>query len=1138
MEKTILSKDKGNNSKTPIELFLKQRVATSKTKGVLIQKTPPDDMIVDLDLDSSEYYCKNNYTDINTFQILMKLFYNNNNQNSNDSQTEMETSTVQIPQKNNFSNYIKSGYILKDTPNKIYCKKKIPVPFQKTFYHQKKNIRLFGHYLIDQNNYYTLIENNSKEYNKNNDSNDVNEFNEGEQKFILHGQIPNFIDFLNFPENFGNQICPMQTTNNKYINLIKDPNMLGYNKIKNNKKKYGNSQKNLLSEYNVAKSDNNIKRQNLELNKQCVTLGYTNKFMYKKSTNNINVNNKIDSNKYNRACEKIFHSEEKKLKVISSNNKEIKLNYNKNSFNDDIEQLIKNEISETAPINIIQQISINKQEDKFLESHNKKNDITMLFKNLKEDYTQPKKYLVCNKKNIDVDTPLKMSLSNKTLQINNDQNTSDTSDNIKCNTINIHYKSNKSNCIKKNPKKNFTEKNILRNVPFNKDIRQNKNSINNIQSNSDNSFNNINKNLRNRSYKNICNFNNNNNNGRVVTKNKFNKSIKTLNRKILNKGINNNIILNKNNNKNISNATYIPNKNNISDNNTNSSKNINTSSFILNKTKNMKKRNINYHTIVKARNKSNNIKKPSNNVYINNIMKESRNNTNDINYNNLNNAIKNIKNSDLKINMRTKNTNNNKNKIHYINIVQNQTKNNNRNNFIFARNLNNFKIDEDNFGSKQITGESSTIINYTNSDIIGLPYDTFEDGEHKIKKNNDLDSFDKFDVIEFENIDDISQSETILEDKEDKNNYISYQLNKNFTNAKKTINKKIKRQNSNTITLNVDDLNDLKKSIFNEDVNIMDQKNSNRGFNQLMIYDIFTSYNVEKFLDEKSLIILSSLNKYFYKKKRINIYKHFYNMIIKDNKNYENLFKIFKNIFRCCSSLELKLAYNKNELKSKFEYYFKKIKSLYNETIQKDISRTFPNDKNFDRIHKNKLFRILITYSNFNKNIGYAQGLNFLAASSMYLFDKEEEVFIFLDSFINRLKLYNNLGIENKKLLYKIKYFSSLLNKYIPEVVNYLKSKLLNHEFFSAGWIITVFSNTMDKKKLFICWSFMVIFGWKFFFAFIIQVITSYKSIIISSDERLLSGKMKAILNSPQFINDFNFIIKDTLKFMLEHIIL
>ena len=31
---------------------------------------------------------------------------------------------------------------------------------------------------------------------------------------------------------------------------------------------------------------------------------------------------------------------------------------------------------------------------------------------------------------------------------------------------------------------------------------------------------------------------------------------------------------------------------------------------------------------------------------------------------------------------------------------------------------------------------------------------------------------------------------SILEDKEDKNNYISYQLNKNFTNAKKTINKK------------------------------------------------------------------------------------------------------------------------------------------------------------------------------------------------------------------------------------------------------------------------------------------------------------------------------------------------------------
>ena len=1142
MKTRMYSNDKRDKRKTPIKLFLKQRVITSKNQPELIQKVPNDDMLADLD--SSDYYCKNNYTDINSFQILMKLFYNNNNnQLMNNSQSEMELGTVQIPQKTNFTNFMKNGYVLKDTPNRIYCKKKIPVPFQKTFCHQKKNIRLFGHYFLNKNNYYTSIENNSNEYNKNDDSNDINEFNKGEQNFILRGQIPSYLDFLNFPETYGDRMGPMETLNQKYINPINDSNVLGYNKIKNRKNYFGGSKKKYIFENDVAKSDNNIKNKNLGLNKPCITLEYTNKLKNKKSTGNIKIKNYNNNElkKHARVCEKISHSEEKKLNMSSSNNNEN--DYNDNSLNNDITQLIKDEMNETTSINTIQQISINKQQDKFLEGNRKKkNDIAVLLKNIKDGYPQPKKYLVCSKKNIEICTPLKMSFTKKTLEVTNEQNISDLSDKNKSNTINIHYKCNKLNCVKKDIKKDFIEKKLLRNVPSNKDIVKNKISMKNIQTNSDFSnsdyvINNANKNLRNRSCKNI-NYLNDDNSGMIVTKKKFNKSIKTLNRKILNKGITNNIISNSNNNKKTSNVAYISNKND-NNSNTNSLQNINETS-ILNKTKNLKKRSINYRTIVKDRNKSNNLKKSNNNNHVKNIIIASRNNVNNTNISNFINPIHNIKNNDLKFN-NIKNINCIKNKINNINIEQKQPKNNNRNNIILARNinLNNFNISKDNFGSKQITGESSTIINYTNSDIFGLAYDNFEDSEHKtIRKYSDFDDFDRFDDIEFENSENISQSDTILEGKEDKNNYFSYQLNKNFTNAKKTINDKKQRQNSNTITLNVDDLNDLKKSIFSDDDNTEVRKNSNSSFYQIKMYNIFTICNIEKFLDKKSLVILSSLNKYFYKNKRINVFKHFYYLIIKDYKNRENLLKIFKNNFRCCSSLELRLAYNKNQLKTKFEYYFKKIKSIYNETIQKDISRTFPSDKNFDRIHKNKLFRILISYSNFNKNIGYAQGLNFVAASSMYLFDKEEEAFIFLDSFVNRLKLYNNLGIENKKLLNKMKYFSFLLNKYIPEFANYLRSKYLNHEFFSAGWIITVFSNTMDKKNLFICWSFMVIFGWKFFYAFIIQVLMTYKNNIINSDERILSGKMKTILNSQQFSNDFNYIIKNTLIFMLEHIIL
>ena len=180
----------------------------------------------------------------------------------------------------------------------------------------------------------------------------------------------------------------------------------------------------------------------------------------------------------------------------------------------------------------------------------------------------------------------------------------------------------------------------------------------------------------------------------------------------------------------------------------------------------------------------------------------------------------------------------------------------------------------------------------------------------------------------------------------------------------------------------------------------------------------------------------------------------------------------------------------------------------------------------------------MISYSNYNKNIGYAQGLNFLAASCIYLFKNEEKLFIFLDGIINRFELNNLLCINNQKLPKKLKYFSKILNKFCPEFVNHLSSKFVNHEFFTTGWLLTLFSNSMERNKLFICWCFMVIFGWKFFYSFVIQLLLFYKDTLLKINESKLSIKMKGILKGKQFIKDFNEIVKKTLTFMSNNIAL
>ena len=501
--------------------------------------------------------------------------------------------------------------------------------------------------------------------------------------------------------------------------------------------------------------------------------------------------------------------------------------------------------------------------------------------------------------------------------------------------------------------------------------------------------------------------------------------------------------------------------------------------------------------------KENNNKNISNKTNSNKVKFKNNKNKNNISDNSLNNGfvIKNIKKNSTKINTSAQFSN-------------------------FQRMNINKKINSKNFSgvmrqipSKDYKSNISHINSLKNkSQIINsaiINYSSTYTNVNKIFK-----IYSKYD-----NNENVSQSDTDKEENSPKKS------NKNFNNAKKILNKFIKcKENEKN-----NDANLSKKILTNE----FNKKSSNdknlKKTNRInLFYKVFIGYNIEKFLDKNSLINFSWINRRIYKKDRILIFQYYYYKIIRDKHSKKYRLYLLKNIF-AYSSKELK---NKNEIGKKYDYYSKKMKSKYKEDILKDIPRTFPNDITFEKELKNKLYNLLICYSNFNKEIGYAQGLNFLAASGLYFFPKEEDAFVFLDSFINRFELYNNFGIDNKNLIQKMQYFETLIIKYIPELNKFFISKSLNHEFFSARWIISIFSNSMNKNELIICWCFMIIFGWKFFYSFSIQVLIKYKEIIINCKETKLCFEMKNILNNSRFIKDFNSIIKNTFNFMSSNILL
>ena len=304
----------------------------------------------------------------------------------------------------------------------------------------------------------------------------------------------------------------------------------------------------------------------------------------------------------------------------------------------------------------------------------------------------------------------------------------------------------------------------------------------------------------------------------------------------------------------------------------------------------------------------------------------------------------------------------------------------------------------------------------------------------------------------------------------------------------------------------------------------------NRKFKHLLI----------NFLDNKSILMLSSTSSDFFRNTRNFFYLYFYNNLIIDKNNNKFINKILHSTKNFCSE-KIKTKIKKGELKSFYEKLSNKKNELYDELILKDIPRTIPNDISFSKgkNNYNKLYRILTCFSNYNKKIGYAQGINFIIANAIYLFNSEEEVFAFFDGFINLLKMDNFFGLGNdKKMIYKLNELNNILIRYIPDIVKFFNDKQVSHDFFTTKWILTLFSTSLERNYLVIIWCYMIIFKWKFAYSYIIQILKKYKNNIFNSSDNQLCSKMKNILNNKEFKNDFNEIMQNTMNFMKNNIVL
>ncbi len=318
--------------------------------------------------------------------------------------------------------------------------------------------------------------------------------------------------------------------------------------------------------------------------------------------------------------------------------------------------------------------------------------------------------------------------------------------------------------------------------------------------------------------------------------------------------------------------------------------------------------------------------------------------------------------------------------------------------------------------------------------------------------------------------------------------------------------------------------------------NITSSKNNiSKGKYEKYINEIFKSENEQtiiiliSFLDYEDFLNFQQLNKYIYKilKNRRIIKKYailgciteknrllFYTSNIDINKMKETILKELVDY-----NINNKLYENIKKLSNEKYETDKRLKKIFFE-IEKDITRTFYTEK-FTQGNGNDLLKnILNSVAFIRPEIGYCQGMNFIAGALINFIENEQICFWIFLSFIDDIEL-NLLFLKNMPdyniRIFQLNYYIKL---YFPDLFNHLEKSQINADLFFSKWIITIFSNYLPFNVLYKVWDIFIIDKWKAIFKFSMIFLYFMKNKLMKMDLNSFSLFFKS---NAQNINQMNF---------------
>ena len=145
-----------------------------------------------------------------------------------------------------------------------------------------------------------------------------------------------------------------------------------------------------------------------------------------------------------------------------------------------------------------------------------------------------------------------------------------------------------------------------------------------------------------------------------------------------------------------------------------------------------------------------------------------------------------------------------------------------------------------------------------------------------------------------------------------------------------------------------------------------------------------------------------------------------------------------------------------DKIKQSYQFYEGQ-QSSKEQDILRDIKRTFPGYHYFQTtVGQKALYKVSKAYSNYDEEIGYAQGLLFIIGTLLLQMNEEQSFNLFV-KIMSRFQFREMFKTNLDVLHLRFYQLERLIQDYLPEVYDYFNALKISSHMFATEWFLTLY---------------------------------------------------------------------------------